>query len=712
MPAAIDGGKLIGLIRPRSVAIFGGHWAAEVIRQCQKIGFTGDIWPVHPKHETIEGLKVYKSVKDLPAAPDASFIGVNREITVPIVKQLSELGAGGAVCFSSGYTETLDGKGDSNRGQELQDALIEAASDMPVLGPNCYGFINYFDGALLWPDQHGGHVLGNEEKGVAIIAQSSNMAINMTMQQRDLPIGYMMTVGNQAKVGLSQLGLALLEDPRVSCLGLHVEGFDSISGMEALAQRAYELRKPIVVLKVGKSEQAQVGTFSHTASLAGAHAASQAFIARLGMAEVSSVPSFLDTLKFINWFGVLPGNKLSAMVCSGGEASLIADMAVGKNIEFTALSQAARTETETALGPMVTVANPLDFHTYIWENAEQTTAAFSGMLSGGFDLSILIQDFPQAPLSDRGWQTTTESLIAAKQHIETRQNKKLNVVMVSSLIESMPNPALREQYAKQGLLCFGGFDEILIAAEAAAKVGSYWQNWQQHGCPAALVAPAASSDRPWTMDEHQAKQQLQLAGLNTPKTVTVTSVQDSLIKQQDIGFPLVAKALGIAHKTEQNAVRLNIQSNDELEQVATELFELTDTILLESMVSDTLGELIIGVTNDPQYGLFLTIGLGGTLVELLKDSTSLLLPATPNEIETAIDTLKIAPLFDSYRGQKAWSKSAVLKAVLAVQSFALKYQHTLLELDINPLLVSDTSAVAVDALALFNQNLQNNLETI
>ena len=127
------------------------------------------------------------------------------------------------------------------------------------------------------------------------------------------------------------------------------------------------------------------------------------------MAEVNSVPAFLDTLKFINWFGPLSGNELSAMVCSGGEASLMADMAVDKDIEFSALSQAAKTETETALGPMVTVANPLDFHTYIWENAEQTTAAFSGMLSGGFDLNILIQDFPQPPLSDRGWQITAES---------------------------------------------------------------------------------------------------------------------------------------------------------------------------------------------------------------------------------------------------------------------------------------------------------------
>lgn len=703
MPAASDNAKLNRLLRPRSVAIFGGRWAAEVIRQCQKIGFTGDIWPVHPKHESVEGLQTYKSVDELPSAPDACFIGVNREITVPIIKQLSALGAGGAVCFSSGYTETLNG--DNNRGKELQNALIQAAGDMPVLGPNCYGFINYFDGALLWPDQHGGQVLNQQNqpgRGVAIIAQSSNMAINMTLQQRDLSIGYLITVGNQAKIGLSQLGLALLDDPRVSCLGLHVEGFDSISGMEALAQKAYQLGKPIVVLKVGKSAQAQASTFSHTASLAGTHAASKAFIARLGMAEVNSVPLFLDTLKFMNWFGVLPGNKLSAMVCSGGEASLIADTAVGKDIEFTPLSPAAREETESALGSMVTVANPLDFHTYIWENAAQTTAAFSGMLAGGFDLSILIQDFPQAPLSDRGWKITTESLITAKNNIETRQNKNLNVVMVSSLIESMPHERLRKQYADQGLLCFGGFDEILIAASASAKVGASWRKWNVEGFPAALVSPAAASDTPWMMDEYQAKQELQQLGLNTPKTVKASSKQQVLATAAQIGFPLVAKALGLAHKTEHNAVRLNIKTNDELTHVADELFEISGQIMLENMVNDALGELIIGVTNNPQYGLFLTVGLGGAMVELLKESTKLLLPTHRSEITTAIRSLKIAPLFDSYRGQKAWNLDAVIDAVLAVQSFALEHQHSLLELDINPLLVSEHTAIAVDALALFN----------
>src|SRR5690606_26432055 len=180
---------------------------------------------------------------------------------------------------------------DEGEGARLQRELIAAAGDMPVIGPNCYGLINYADGALLWPDQHGGRRLKPGERGAAIITQSSNIAINLSMQQRGLPVAYLMTAGNQAQTGLSDMALGLIEDERVSCLGLHIEGFDSVSGFERLAARARELAKPIVAMKVGRSEQARAATISHTASLAGSDAGSEAFLRRLGIARVGSIPS-------------------------------------------------------------------------------------------------------------------------------------------------------------------------------------------------------------------------------------------------------------------------------------------------------------------------------------------------------------------------------------------------------------------------------------
>ncbi len=166
------------------------------------------------------------------AAPDASFIGVNRELTIDIVRQLRDRGAGGAVCFASGFSES---EAEAEGGTQLQARLIEAAGEMPVLGPNCYGFINYLDGALLWPDQHGG---ARVERGVAILTQSSNIAINMTMQRRGLPLAFVITAGNQAQTSQAAMAMAMVADPRITAIGLHIEGVGSVRELEALADAA------------------------------------------------------------------------------------------------------------------------------------------------------------------------------------------------------------------------------------------------------------------------------------------------------------------------------------------------------------------------------------------------------------------------------------------------------------------------------------------
>lgn len=176
------------LLRPRSIAVVGGGaWCDSVIEQNQKIGFKGQIWPVHPQKNLVGGLPAFKTLADLPEAPDATFIGVNRTATIGLIDELNQMGAGGAVCFASGFKETADGA-------VLNDQLLAAAGDMPILGPNCYGVLNAVDRVALWPDQHG---LVPVESGVAILTQSSNIAINLTMQQRGLPIAYTITAGNQ-----------------------------------------------------------------------------------------------------------------------------------------------------------------------------------------------------------------------------------------------------------------------------------------------------------------------------------------------------------------------------------------------------------------------------------------------------------------------------------------------------------------------------------
>ncbi|MGB5871285.1 MAG: CoA-binding protein, partial [Albidovulum sp.] len=376
------------LLRPRSIAVMGSVWAENVIAQCQKMGFDGPVWPVHPHKTEIGGLRAYPSLAALPAAPDASFIGVNRHATVGVVQELADMGAGGAICFASGWTEA--------GASELQDQLVAAAGDMPILGPNCYGVINYLDGALLWPDQHGGRRV---ESGVALLSQSSNIVINLTMQARALPVAYGACLGNAAQVGLAELAGALLADDRVTAIGMYVEGIDDAPAFAALAEAARAAGKGIVCIKSGKTELSRTAAASHTASLAGGGAASSAFLRQAGVAEVNTLSELIETLKIFHVHGPQIGARICSLSCSGGEAGLVADLADGFGIGFPSVPDATRAALAEILGPIVTIANPLDYHTFIWGDGPRTTDVFTTML-GAYDAGLYIIDPPRPDRCD------------------------------------------------------------------------------------------------------------------------------------------------------------------------------------------------------------------------------------------------------------------------------------------------------------------------
>ena len=680
------------LLRPKSIAVFGGGPAAEVIRQCERLGYAGEIWPVHPEKREVAGRRAFKSVAELPAAPDAAFVAVNRHLTVEIVRALAAAGAGGAVCYASGFREA---GGEDAEGDGLQAALVEAAGDMPILGPNCYGLINYGDGALLWPDQHGGTRLAPEARGVAIVTQSSNIAINMTMQRRGLPLAYVMTAGNQAQTGLSDLALGLLDDPRVTALGLHIEGFDSLAGLEAVAARARALQKPVVAMKLGRSDQARAATLSHTASLAGSDAAAEAFLRRLGIARLQSIPAFLETLKLLHALGPLPGFSLSSMSCSGGEASVMADAAQGRRVAYRALTPDQARAVKATLGPLVTVANPLDYHTFIWANETAMTATFSAMVGAGFDLNLLVLDFPRGDrCSDAEWQPTLNAFETALKS----QNAKGAVV--ASLPENLSEAQAADILAR-GLVPLGGIEEALTAAEAAAEIGAAWQR----PAPPPVLAARATEGATTTLDEAAAKALLAAHGVAVPAGRRVADAQTAVAAAEELGYPVALKALGLAHKTEAGGLRLNLADAEALRAAAAELAPLGKELYVERMIAAPLAELIVGITADPPFGLVLTLGSGGVLVELLRDTATLPLPATREEIAAALDGLKSAPLLAGYRGGPRGDLAAALTAIQAVQAFALAEAGSIVELEINPLIVcaEGRGAFAADALVVMKE---------
>lgn len=668
--------RLERLLRPKSVAIIGGGaFGTNVVEQCLKMNYAGKIWPVHPSRPDVHGVAAFKSVADLPSAPDAAFVAVNRNLTINIIGQLSALGAGGAICFAAGFRET--GKDDAD-GERLQRELIAAAGKMPIIGPNCYGLINYADGALLWPDQHGGKRLEAGERGVAIITQSSNIACNLTMQQRGLPVAFLMTAGNQAQTGLSEMALGLIEDERVTALGLHIEGFDSVAGFERLAARARELKKPIVAMKVGRSEQARAATISHTASLAGSDAGSEAFLKRLGIARVDSIPSFLETLKLLHTVGPLGGGRLSSMSCSGGEASVMADTAEGRRVGFPALSAETRAGVKEALGPLVAVANPLDYNTFIWNDEPAMTKAFGAFVSGGFDLNMLVLDFPRTDrCSDADWWTAVSAFEAALKANDARG------AIVASMLENL-SEAHAVDLMKRGIVPFHGIVEAFDAAEAAAFIGEAWKKPVKGAVGSTAGAPSSSVK---TLDEADAKALLREAGLAVPKGERVANVDEAVAVARELGFPVALKALGVAHKSEAGAVKLNLHSEGAVRSAATALLPLGSGLYVERMVAGGVAELIVGFTRDPVFGPTMTLGSGGVLVELLKDSATLLLPAAPDEIEAALRGLKMFPLLDGYRGRAKSDIAAAIEAVAGIAAFVARNADGIEELDINPLIV-------------------------
>jgi acyl-CoA synthetase (NDP forming) len=671
--------QLQRLLHPRSIAVIGGHAAAEVVRQSRKMGYSGAVWPVHPRLEEVAGVKAFRRLADLPSIPDAAFIGVNRHAAISLAAELAAMGCGGAVAFASGYAEA------GEEGRALQADLLAEAGGMPFLGPNCYGFLNYFDRALVWPDQFGG---GATDRGVAIITQSGNIGLNVTMQRRALPIGYLITLGNQASVTHATAMEAVLNDARVTAIGLHMEGLGDPHALAAAVARARARGISVVALKTGRSEAGARIAESHTASLASGDAVVDAFFRRIGLARVNSIPALLETLKLLHLQGPLPGHSIASLSCSGGEAALIADSATQAGLTFAALSPAARQDIGATLPDLVSISNPLDYHTFGWRNRTALAATFGAMMRAGADLNLLILDFPRPDTCD-----TADWDIAAHAMADAATATGRRAAVLATLPEALP-----EEHAKAlaglGIAPLFGMDDALQAIRAASDAGV-------DVVEAELLKSAATANAE-PLSEWDGKQSLAAFGIAVPPGQKVADAAAAQSVARAIGFPVVVKALGtsLTHKTERGAVKLNLRTPDEVTVAADALLPLTGELLVERMVSDIIAELIVGVARDPVLGLYLVVGSGGILAELVADTATLLLPASRAEIEQALHGLRAARLLDGFRGRAKGDLPAALDAIMAIQEFAIAHATRLQELDVNPLMVCRTGmgAVAADVL--------------
>lgn len=675
-------------LKPHSIAAFGGANAAEVIRQSDLMGYEGEIWPVHPQKTEILGRKVYRSVADLPGSPDAAYLGVNRNLTIDIVRELAARDAGGAVCYATGFVEA------GEEGAELQRQLLDASGDMPIIGPNCYGLLNYLNGAMLWPDQQGGQRV---EEGVAIITMSSNVGFNLTMQRRGLPVAYMVSLGNKLKFDLHDAIHTFAQQEGVTAIGLFLETLPDPKAFQEAVNVARELGKPIVAMKVGRSEVAQKMVVSHTASLAGSDDLVNALFERVGVARVNSLEALIEALKVLHVLGPLKGGRIAAGSTSGGDLTLLAD-GMGPGLSMPPLSEKVTKHLRETVHERIVAANPFDFQMFDWNDEEQNAKNFSALLSQEFDIAVCVLDYPRSDRCDQStWGGAERGFVRAAKETGTK------AAILSTFSDTISEP-VAARLMKDGVVALAGINDGLAGIQAAVDVGAAWRQ--------PVVSPMLkSSDQVQdvsvkVLDEAESKALLSRAGIPAPLSQVVHNPKEAVAAAEALGYPVVVKALGVAHKTDVGGVRINLRDADEVSAAVKVMSDLSESYLIEKMVEGVVAELIVGVARDAQFGPYLLVGGGGILVELMKDTASLLLPTTREKVLHALAQLKCAPLLNGFRGAPPADLNAAVDAILVVANMVESDPDSIVELDINPLMIlaEGQGVVAADALIRMNQN--------
>jgi succinyl-CoA synthetase alpha subunit len=689
--------RLHRLLAPRSIVFIGGKIAEMALTRCREAGFEGKLYVVHPSKKTVGGVPCYPSIEALPTVPDAAYVGVNRSATIDVVRSLAALGAGGCVCYAAGFAEV------GGEGIELQQQLIEAAGAMPLVGPNCFGFINYVDQLALWPYVFGGHPV---DRGVALISQSGNVAMNLTMNERSVQFTHVICAGNQAVLGPADYLEALLEDTRVRAIGMLLEGLDDLAAFARMAQRALERGIPIIVMKIGRTLAGAERASSHTSSLVGSDTLYDALFKRLGIIRVDSLNCLLETLKLFDVAPLIKGTDIVTLSCSGGEAGILADLCDTYGLTTPPFS-ATQTQALVAMFPgYVTVSNPFDYNTSIWGDKAAMTRCFTTSLSGAHHAALLVYDHPTIDAPEVAeWIDCLEAFIAA--HAATGMPSFL-ACTVSELIPE----ALRTRLIEAGVVPLQGLDDALFAIAAAGRY--YTHRQAQMATPLPRFAGHAPAGRAGSfLDEWDSKQRLSAAGLTIPTGQLVTRAGVGTAARE-IGFPVALKACGSAfiHKSELAAVHIGLKNAADAEAAADAIIKAATTrglqatqFIVESMASPTVAELIVGIHRDPQFGPTLVIGSGGILVELVGDSVSLLLPTDRAAIDQAVGQLKVATLIKGFRGRPEGDRAAAVDAILAIAAFACAHWDTIQELDVNPLIVlpKGCGIIAVDALLRFSE---------
>ena len=681
--------SLSRLFQPKSVVYIGGSNLKPTLRYHQEQGFTGTTYVVNPKYDEIGGYPCSATIEDLPEVPDLAFIAINREATIEAVAALRDKGCGAVICNAAGFAEAGEG------GANLQHRLREALGDMAMLGPNAFGLTNFLDPLAAQMDHLG---CGYVERGIAIVGQGGGFLCDIVFADRSLELSHLVGCGNQVGVSVADCAAYLVEDPRVSVIGLSFEGLPDVSVLRRAAWRAAQLGKPIVAMKFGRTEVGAKAALSHTASLAGSDAAWTALFERMNIILVRNESELLETLKLFHYAGPPKGRDVLVTAVSGVNAIMVADELSEAGFNLPQPSSDAAETLKELLPEIATPGNPQDVTMAVWNQRERQGQIVGRLLDEGYHTAILVQNYPRAGMWD-----VTEYTAQMEALGDACRDRDVTGIVLAPMVDCFPAQA-RAATLEAGLVPMQGEVECMAALNHAVR----WAARRE-----SMLAQSFERDLPpmpdgaMPVDEATGKRRLSAYGVAVPDSRTVVP-EEAATAAAELGFPVALKAVDarLLHKTEAGAVQIGLSSSeavsDAVAEMAARMAETVPdiplkTVLVERMAEGMVCEILAAVRRDPVVGPVLLVGGGGTDAEMWRDTVLVAFPVSEAEINRALDRLVISKKLNGWRGKPAGDRAALIQTILGLAAYYEAHETSVTEIEVNPIIVTQDRAVAVDA---------------
>jgi acyl-CoA synthetase (NDP forming) len=696
-PSGPDRGSstLDALVSPRSVAVVGAssdptRIGGRPIAYMLARGFKGRIMPVNPNRPDIQGLRAYASVANLPETPDVAIIAVPANIADATLRELGSRGTKAAIVFSAGFAET----GESGAVVQTRLAATARQYGMRLLGPNCLGLFNDrigFYGIFSASPESGFPPPGR----IGIASQSGAYGTHVFVVARERRIGtpICITTGNEADVTIGDIIFWMVADADIDVIVVYAEGIRDGASFIAALEAARQARKPVIVMKVGRSALGQASARSHTASIAGDDAVTDAVLAEFGAIRARSTEEMLDIAQLATRRIYPVGNTLGLITVSGGAGVLVSDAAEALGLPMPPMPQAAQARLK-ALLPFAAPHNPVDC----------TAQALN-------DIS-LVGTFTESMVADGGYGSVmaffsqTGGAASIAPHLRTQlgavKQRHPDRLYVLSVLAA---PELVAGYEAEGFSVFPDPTRAVVAIHAMGKLGDAFA--RQPLLPPPVVAPIVLPAR--SPDEAGAKRILAQAGIESAPEMSCTSADAAAEAAAALGFPVVMKILSpdILHKSDIGGVLLDVANTGAVRGGYGVLLEAAREAAPAARIEGVLVakqlrggvECLLGITRDPVFGAIAVFGLGGIFVEILKDVAMRRCPFGEDVALAMIRSIRAAPLLAGARGRPRADIAALARMLSRLSVFADQAGPRLLSVDLNPVIAmaEGEGAFALDA---------------